>query len=96
MELFRGDSLHLCPVLAMEQFLGVWPAVDGALFVHSDGSFLSKFQFNSVFRKCLKGAGLFPGDYSSYFFLIGAATEVSWWVLTDGAIKWIGRLESKR
>lgn len=80
-ELLRGDSLHLCPVAAMAQFLLVRPRVEGALFVHRYGSFLSKFQFTAVFRKGLAAGGLVPEEFSAQSFRIGAATEAARWGL---------------
>lgn len=46
-ELFMGNCLQLCPVTALQQFLGVCPLGDGALFVHQNWACLSRFQFTA-------------------------------------------------
>lgn len=96
MELFKGNCTQFCPVTALGQFLRIRPKVDGALFIHLDGSFLSKFQFTAVFCKCLGVGGLVQGDYAAHSFCIGAATEVARWGLPEEVIKHIGRWESTR
>lgn len=96
MELFQGNTTGLCPVSALEQFSLVRPHLGGPLFVHADGSCLSRFQFVVVFCKCLLEAGPDPLEYTSHSLLIGAATEASRRGLNDNAVKQIGRWESKR
>ncbi|KAM9326568.1 ficolin-2-like [Gastrophryne carolinensis] len=72
--------------------MGVRPPGNGPLLVHEDGSFLSRFQFLAVFRKCLKELGLASGDYGTHSFRIGAATEAARLGLPEEIIK---RLEVK-
>lgn len=95
-ELFAGTVSQICPVRAVEHFMAIRPTGGGAFLVHKDGSGLSKFQFTSIFRRCLERAGLSPGEYASHSFRIGAATEASRWGLPERAIQKIGRWESKR
>lgn len=52
--LFALQGSRVCPVEAVREFLGVRPAGMGPYLLHEDGSYLSKFQFVSVFRKCLR------------------------------------------
>ncbi|XP_077175219.1 integrase/recombinase xerD homolog [Paroedura picta] len=69
----RGEAD--CPRRAMAAYLEIRPALAGPLFVHQNGSCLSRYQFVAVLRACLQGAGLQPSLYGSHSFRIGAATE---------------------
>lgn len=66
------------------------------LLVHADGSFLSRFQFISIFRKGISELGLDESLYAGHSFRIGAATEAARLGLGEDVIKRIGRWESKR
>lgn len=84
-QLGRGVSLVLqelrgspmCPLLVMANYLARRPQIPGPLLVHSDGFFLSVFQFVQVFRRCLVRMGREAKDFSSHSFRIGAATEAA-------------------
>lgn len=95
-ELFRGHCIQCCPVAALRQFLVIRPQGHGALFIHLDGSCLSRFQFTAVLRKCLKAERLVLGDYAAHSFRFGVATEAARWGLPTEAITKIGRWESTR
>lgn len=86
----------LCPVGMVEKFLQVRPALQGPFLMHLDGSFLSRFQFITVFRRCLRSVGLRDKDFASHSFRIGAATEAVRNGLGVEEVKRIGRWESKR
>lgn len=47
----------------------------GNFFAHEDCSPVTKFQFPSVFRRCLAAAGFCPSDYGTHSFRIGDVTE---------------------
>lgn len=96
LELFRGELAGLCPVTAVSQLMAVRPNREGPFLMHKDGSYLSRFQFIAVFRKCLKAAGLDPRQFGSHSFRIGVATEASRWGLGAKMIKRIGRWESNQ
>lgn len=66
------------------------------LLSHADGSFLSRFQFVSVFRSGIKAIGLDESVYAGHSFRIGAAMEAARLGLGDEIIKRIGRWESRR
>lgn len=57
-QLFTLPWAQICPVKVVREFLRVCPVGGGPLLVHEDGSFLSRFQFVSVFRMCLWASGL--------------------------------------
>ncbi|XP_073470547.1 integrase/recombinase xerD homolog [Aquarana catesbeiana] len=85
-----------CPVGTVREFLKVRPDFQGPLLVHQKGTWLSRFQFVAVFKKCLQGLGLEEKDFSSHSFRIGAATEAARLGLDVEVIKRIGRWESNR
>ncbi|XP_073453710.1 integrase/recombinase xerD homolog [Aquarana catesbeiana] len=85
-----------CPVGTVRKFLKVRPDFQGPLLVHQKGTWLSRFQFVAVFKKCLQGLGLEEKDFSSHSFRIGAATEAARLGLDVEVIKRIGRWESNR
>lgn len=87
---------RLCPVGMVEEFLQVRPDFQGPFLVHLDGSLLSRFQFVTVFRKCLQGVGLQEKEFLSHSFRIGAATEAAKNGLDVEAVKRIGQWESNR
>ncbi|XP_077315653.1 integrase/recombinase xerD homolog [Lithobates pipiens] len=86
----------VCPVAAVRAFRAVRPGRAGPFLVHEEGSFLSRFQFVSVFRQCLRAVGLDERDYASHSFRIGAATEAARCGLEEAVVRRIGRWESRR
>lgn len=86
----------MCPVLCFSAFVAIRPGGYIPLLVHEDGSFLSRYQFVSVFRRCLWKMGLLDKEFSLHSFRIGTATEVTRWGLTPEVVMRIGRWESKR
>lgn len=95
-QLFPLPGSPVCPVGVVREFFAVCPVSAGPFLVHRDGSPLSKFQFVSIFRKCLKAAGMDYTQYASHSFRIGAATEATRYVLDDAAVKRIGGWDSRR
>ncbi|XP_077349935.1 integrase/recombinase xerD homolog [Lithobates pipiens] len=93
---FAIPGCHLCPVRVLWEFLGCLPALLGSLLLHERGEFLSRFQFITVFRKCLLALGLGGEKFSSHSFRIGAATEAVRWGLDEESVKRISRWESRR
>ncbi|KAG8588678.1 hypothetical protein GDO81_006059 [Engystomops pustulosus] len=86
----------VCPVGRYEAFLKVHVSTGGSVFIHADGSPLTRYQFVAVFRKCIKGLGLKEGEYCSHSFHIGAATEAPRWGMSEDEVKRIGMWESRR
>ncbi|XP_073422689.1 uncharacterized protein [Dendrobates tinctorius] len=94
--LFEVRGSPLCPVGCLRNFLsGVGNECD-PLLVHDDGSFLSRFQFVTVFRCCLERGGISSRHYSGHSFRIGAAMEAARRGLGEETVKRIGRWESAR
>ena len=94
--LYALPGSEVCPVRTVGEFVCVRPIGLGAFFTHRDGTFLSKFQFVQVFRKCLCAAGYDGKRYASHSFRIGAATETARCGLDEAAVRKIGRWESRR
>lgn len=90
-QIFAVPALPLCPVGAVREFLTVRPDLAGSFLLHADGSPLSRFQFISIFRKCLRALGLEEKEFILHSFRIGAATEAARCGLDDEAAKRIGR-----
>lgn len=64
--------------------------------MHENGESRARFQFISVFRKCLTALSLGELKFSSHSFRIGVAKEAARWRLDEEAVKRIGRWESRR
>lgn len=96
----RGEWLPLhsvvgpaCPVRAVSEYLQLRPP-GSSFLVHSDGSPVTRFQFQSVFKRCLQAAGVPPGDFGTHSFRIGAATEAARAGLSNSEVQRIGRWRS--
>ncbi|KAM4045407.1 uncharacterized protein ACNLHF_009237 [Anomaloglossus baeobatrachus] len=85
----------MCPVSCFKRYLELGVDRPSPLLKHQDGSFLSRYQFVAVFRKCLERLGLRVDKFSAHSFRIGAATEAERWGLPAETVQ-IGRWESKR
>ncbi|XP_075126878.1 integrase/recombinase xerD homolog [Leptodactylus fuscus] len=94
--LFEVQGCIMCPVLCVKDFLELRRDDFGPLLIHSNGSFLSCFQFQGVLRHCLSKLGLNTKGFSGHCFRIGAATEAARRGLGEDVIHRIGRWESRR
>ncbi|XP_040290783.1 uncharacterized protein LOC121003196 isoform X1 [Bufo bufo] len=94
--LFEVPGCLLCPVRCLRDFQGRAGVAAGPILRHEDGSFLSRFQFIAVFKKCLRNLGMDSGKFTGHSFRIGAATEAARLGVRDEVIKRIGRWESER
>ena len=81
----------LCPVRAMENYLGVRPQGAASAFVHFDHSNLTRFQFQAVLKKALDHSGHDASNYSSHSFRIGAATTAAANGISQEVIQSLGR-----
>ena len=84
-----------CPVKDARRFLRMRPAAPGPLFIHQDGSLLTRDQFTWVMRKAVAACGLPPDKFAAHSFRIGAATTAMHWGLSVKKIKDLGRWKSK-
>lgn len=88
------QGLGPCPWRACKAFLAIRPRQVGPLFIHRDGSFLSRYQFTGVLRAGLATLGLPPREFGPHSFRIGAATSAAGMGLQPGSIRAIGRWRS--
>lgn len=65
----------ICPLFHLQRYLSVRPKTNGPLFVHIDGSPLTRYQFTSVLNKAINLLGLSNSHYTSHSFRIGAASD---------------------
>lgn len=60
------EGLALCPVAVIREWVELRPVGPGPFLIHRDGSALSRYQFVSVFRKCLGGGWFFAKGLLDY------------------------------
>lgn len=82
-----------CPVSVISEILAY--RTQGCQFlVHEDGSPVSRFQFQSVLKKCLVHAGVSPEEYGTHSLRIGAETEAARTGFSNSELQRIGRWRS--
>ena len=83
-----------CPVAALLHYLAVCPKGGGPLFIHSDGSALSRDQFVRMVKRALYEANIDATSYSRYSFKIGVASMAAAAGILAHFIKMLGCWES--
>lgn len=71
------DSMGVCPVLALSRFMLVRPNKPGPLFIHFNGSPLTRYQFQAVLKKVASQLGWETSGFSTHSFRIGACTTAA-------------------
>ena len=66
----------ICPVVAVLTYIAVRPPFQRPLFIHRDGSPLTRFDLVTSIRHALSGSGLPLDSFTGHSFRIGAATAV--------------------
>ncbi|OCT60818.1 hypothetical protein XELAEV_18046840mg [Xenopus laevis] len=96
--LWLGNSTEqsICPVSAFSHYQQVRPCLPGPFFIHSDGSFMTRFQFVKILKGAVSKLGIPPEHYNTHSFRIGAATQASLMGLGEDFIKRLGRWNSSR
>jgi len=84
----------VCPVQAMHRFLAMRSSQATQLFVHQDGSPLTRRQFQAVLTKAAAALGWDTNRYTSHSFRIGAATTAAANGMSEDFIKTRGRWAS--
>lgn len=87
-------SSTVCPVTALLAYLSIRPPSPGPLFLHSDGSPLTRPSLVSAVRAALSGTGLDLSRYTGHSFRVGAATSAARAGLPDSLIQTLGRWRS--
>ena len=97
----KGCTLYIgrshtstCAVLAVLGYLAIRPATPGPLFIHRDGSPLTRAQLVSAIRSTLQISGMDISRYSGHSFRVGAATAAARAGLPDSLIQTLGRWKS--
>ena len=97
----RGHTLYIgstrsriCPVTAVLAYLAIRPRPQGPLFLHADGSPLTRSQLIAEVWAALQGSGLDLSWYTGHSFRIGAATSAAQARLSDPLIQIPGRWRS--
>ena len=91
----QGNNTAACPVLLLQRYLLQRPNVNGALFCHTNGKPVTRYQFSAVLRKALVSAGMQSDNFKSHSFRIGAASEASANGISDSKIMELGRWKSQ-
>lgn len=96
----RGEWLPLhvvsgpaCPVRTVSEYLQLRPSGPSFL-LHVNGAPVTRFQFQSVFKRCLSALGVCPERYGTHSFRIGAATEAARAGMSNSEVQRIGRWKS--
>lgn len=89
----HGVSGLACPVRAVGDYIALRPP--GVHFlVHEDGTAVSRYQFQAIFKNCLQEVGVRACEFGTHSFRIGAATEASRAGLSNEEVQRIGRWRS--
>jgi len=92
---FKGQNRNpLCPVQATREFLEMRGTKAGPLFMHYNGTFLSRFQFNSILASSLKFADPNHQNIKAHSFRIGGATNAMAKGIPYKKIQEMGRWQS--
>ncbi|XP_050801467.1 uncharacterized protein LOC127047394 [Gopherus flavomarginatus] len=89
----------VCPVEALCNYVAARPRGDGPLFIHWDGTPLTRRQFLAVFRSALRLLGLPPEQYGVHSFWLGAVVTAVRYRCSEETILRLGRwqgIHSKR
>ena len=84
----------VCPVRLLQQYISLRPASEAQLFIHRNGTPLTRYQFSAVLGKVIRALGLPFHKYKSHSFRIGRATQLSLQGVSDNAIQRMGRWKS--
>lgn len=86
---------NMCPVSSLKSYVSMRPTQSNSqLFIHYNGSPLTRYQFCSVLKKSLIFCKVNTGCYRSHSFRIGAATESANKGVPNDKIKLWGRWKS--
>lgn len=67
----------ICPVRNINLFLKIRSKQPGQLIIHFSGTLMTRYQFNSIFKKSRVAVGVDSSKYKYHSFRIGAATAAS-------------------
>lgn len=89
-------NTDLCPVKAMQQYITCRSTNHGPLFVHFDGSPITRYQFASILQKAISYLSIPEMKrYKNHGFRIGACSSAAMNQVPDVEIKEMGRWSQK-
>ena len=92
---FKGHNGHpLCPVAATMEFLAMRGKRAGPLFMHFNGTYLSRFQFNAILAGAMQVAAPEKRNIKAHSFRIGGATNAMFKGIPYNKIQEMGRWQS--
>ena len=84
----------VCPIRAMSRLMDARPKSGNKIFVHLDGTDLTRYQFQAVLKKAAHFLGWQSEKFASHSFRIGAATTAAMNGVTENTIMKKGRWKS--
>ena len=90
----ESNTLPLCPVKAVLEYLKVRSTLNGPLFCHMNGKYITRNQFLSVLRSALQFLGYDTYRFNTHSFRIGGATFLASQGKSEEFIKLKGRWQS--
>ena len=99
--IYKQLDIAVCPLKLMNLYLNkrlslsadICKTDDTQLYIHFDGTLLTRYQFSSVLQKCLQLCEV-PGHFRPHSFRIGGATEAKRRGVDDDVIKQWGHWSS--
>ena len=85
---------RICPVRAVLAYMAIRPRIPGPLFIHSDGTPLTRPKLVTEVRGALTGDGMDLSRYTGHSFRIGAASSAAQAGVPDSLIQTLGRWRS--
>lgn len=85
------DTDLICPVCTLRNYLQSRTPGVGPLFIHMNGSPVTRYQFSAVLKKCIDRAGFSSSHFRTHSFRIGRATHLASLGLHGSAIMKLGR-----
>lgn len=88
------DDELTCPVCTLMNYLKLRVSRAGALFIHMNGSPVTRYQFAAVLKKCIDRSKFNSSHFRTHSFRIGRATHLSSLGIPGSAIMKLGRWRS--
>lgn len=95
LKLRANPMCKYCPVRALQKFIRRRGLRPGHIFVHRDGSPVTRHDFAWMLHASLGAVGITKGKYALHSFRIGRATQMHMDNLPSETIKEVGRWRSE-
>lgn len=94
LKLRRGNVAHICPLVALKEYLNLRGHQQGQLYLHSDGSPIKRIDLLKLLNRCLMMGGYPVHRFNCHSFRIGRATQLARERADVETIKATGRWKS--